>query len=92
MSNHLEAIDLAELAHVKGGDGSVYLGTRKIGVGGSWSTPWSQRCLDNNQRIARDKYPDNRWFWQRWAGQEDPNAGPRAEYEQQHAQSCGPQS
>ena len=40
----------------------------------------TETCIDAMDKGAREKYPDNRWFFQRWWGSEDPNAGPRADY------------
>jgi hypothetical protein len=40
----------------------------------------SETAMESNSKSAYEAYPDNRWFWQRWRGDEDPNAKPRADW------------
>jgi len=42
-------------------------------------TPY-ETCHDTIRQSAYERYPDNRWFFQRWVGAKDDNADARAEY------------
>ncbi len=48
----------------------------------------SETCMANNVTPAYEAFPDNRWFWQRWRGDPDPNARARAEWLTQKNQAC----
>jgi hypothetical protein len=52
-------------------------------------------CEQAIERSAGEKYPDSRWFFQRWVGARDSNAAPRADwFARTLPQACGlpPQS
>jgi len=85
MSNNevLITIEATELTRIHGGNSL----SGKIGPLTVEQTNY-ESCLETNQRQARDRYPDNRWFFQKWMGKPDPNAGPRAEYERAGMANC----
>ena len=39
-----------------------------------------ETCVQAMSAGAKDKYPDNRWFFQRWFHATDENAGARADW------------
>jgi hypothetical protein len=39
-----------------------------------------ESCVDAMERGAREKFPDNRWFFQKWFHAADDNAAPRADW------------
>jgi len=50
-----------------------------------------ETCVQAIQDGGREKYPDNRWFFQRWAGVKDENAGARADWVKSSIPAaCGP--
>jgi hypothetical protein len=40
----------------------------------------TESCRDMIERAANNKYPDNRWFFQKWFGAKDENADARADW------------
>jgi hypothetical protein len=50
-----------------------------------------ETCVGAMEHGAAEKYPDNRWFFQRWVGAKDDNAGPRADWlKDAIPKACGP--
>jgi hypothetical protein len=93
-NEELATIDSTDLLAVNGGVEVEGSGTVTLPGGSGTGTVKVRRsnyesCLANNRRQAAEAFPDNRWFWQRWMGQPDPNAQNRANYERQGAGQCG---
>lgn len=86
------SIESSELAAVQGGAVTETRGRiRARGVEGEVSQTTNdnyETCLANNRRQAAEAHPDNRWFWQRWMGQDDPNREARIRYEREGAGQC----
>lgn len=86
------SIASSELDNIQGG--AVSTGTGRIrtraGEGEiSYTTDDNYEvCLANNRRQAAEAHPDNRWFWQRWMGQPDPNAADRIRTEREGIGQC----
>lgn len=75
----LSSIEASDLTTVHGGyEAEVTIPGPNGNNTGRLNTNYST-CQDRADQRAATAHPDNRWFWQRWMGQPDPNAGPRAE-------------
>jgi hypothetical protein len=72
----MQTIDRDHLAAVMGGKSTT---TQPDGTV-TYKQSNYESCVDAVQGSARDRFPDNRWFFQRWFGAKDDNAAPRADY------------
>lgn len=102
MSNNEALITITDtdLAHVNGGDGNTstssgheevmrdQLGPGGVTLGGQIRDSNYGVCLANNQRQAREAYPDTRNLWDYVTGGADRNARSRAEYERRGMGNC----
>lgn len=82
MTDHrFDQIDSVSLSTVNGGE---KLSGKVAGAQLEWSTTQRQDCEAGAERRAYQRYPDTRWFWQRWTGTgTDTNA--EARYQAQQA-------
>lgn len=92
-SEALSTIELADLITVHGGitvkgKGTVILPGGAGQLEGEYSDTPYDRCASEASDAASTAYPDNRWFWQRWLGQPDPNARGRADYKMEKLRQC----
>ena len=72
----MHALTLEQLTTVVGG--------RTLTEGSDGSVTYSQTpyetCQDTIRQSAYEKYPDSRWFFQKWVGAKDGNADARADF------------
>jgi hypothetical protein len=82
----MRTIDSEQLAAVIGGKSTT---TQPDGTV-TYKQSNYESCVDAVQGSANDRFPDNRWFFQKWFHAKDDNAAPRAEYlAKTLADACG---